>query len=581
MIKLEWIDWLIIGAYLLFALCIGFLISGKAKTSRRSFFIADGSLPWWLTGVSIAATTFAADTPLAVTGIVANRGLSGNWIWLSWMGVHALVVVFFARAWKRSNVITDAEYIELRYSGKWAARLRLFRSLLYGVLYNCIIMGWVLRAMGKIVEPYVDWQHWLPPVYNWVASFWPQGLAMGNASEGMTVIFLLMLVVLYSSLGGIRGVIITDLVQFGFAMLGSIWLAVTVWNAAGGGEEIALRLTELYGPHHEYLNLFPDKHGEWMGILGGSAFLFGFYILIQSFANVPADGGGYLMQRLNTTRDEKSAQKSAVLFLVLQYLVRIWPWLIVAVAALVLIPIGMEDSVLDGRAAKVAIDREAAYPVLIGVFLPNGVLGLMIVSMMSAFMSTIDTHLNWGSSYLVNDVAVKFFPKISIRRQILVARGSVIGFAVLAVWVCVNIETIEQAWKWVAFIGASLGLPTMLRWVWWRVTALSEILAASGGLLTAWIVNQFTSLPYEMCLIYCFFGSATGFVLGIFSPEKLRPEALQGYMKKAKPLGFWPGKSKFESVKDLTKIGAAAVLIVGVSILLLKLGLIMFFGRVN
>ena len=360
--SLHLIDWVIICTYLIGALAVGIYVKKTAEDNKESYFLAGRSLPWWWAGMSIAATTFAADTPLAITGIVASKGLSGNWLWLSWIGVHAAVVVYFASCWNRSRVVTDAEIIELRYSGKAARILRLFRAGVYGIVINCIILGWVLRAMTKIAAPFFHWETWFPAAMTTFSTIWPSNTPLGTPSEGLTILTLLGIVAIYSSIGGIRGVILTDLIQLIVALLGSFWFAYEAWNAAGGQQGIVNGLEKLYGAEHFYLDLLPLPTTDWVETLNISYTLFGAYLLVQAFANIPADGGGYLMQRLNTTRNADEARKSALLFLVLQYLVRIWPWMIVAVTALILIPIGQEHTALSGSAAMVAKDRELALP---------------------------------------------------------------------------------------------------------------------------------------------------------------------------------------------------------------------------
>jgi solute:Na+ symporter, SSS family len=577
-VALRPLDWGIIGLYLLFALGVGFRMRERAGTGSRSYFLADRTLPWWWAGVSIAATTFAADTPLAVTGIVAGRGLSGNWMWLSWMAVHASVAVVFARLWWRTGVVTEAQMIQLRYSGRPASWLRSLRAGLFGVVYNAIILGWVLRAMGKIVQPYVDWASWAPWLVALLGPVWPAAAPIGGVEEGITVIALVALVTLYSSMGGIRGVILTDLVQFTLGLAGSIWLGVAAWTAVGGRAGLGEGLVRLYGVDHGLLDLFPTVGEGWLGALGLGAFSFGAYLLVQSYANVPSDGGGYLQQRLNSCRTEDDAPRAALLFLGLQYLVRVWPWFAVALAALVLIPLGEEGMVFNGAAAAVAGDRELAYPVLMGLLLPAGVLGLLITSLLAAFMSTLDTHFNWGSSYMVNDVWLRLRPDATATSQVRVARLAVVGFAVLAVAVSFQIDTIEQAWTWVAFIGASLGVPTALRWVWWRVNAWGELGAVAAGLGGGLLVVTLSPWPYEVQLLVTGGCSLLGMILGMALGPAADAGTLEGFIRQVRPPGFWPGRSPGEAVRQLAgKVGGVAVVVIGV-VVALQVGVWLLFG---
>lgn len=536
------LDWLVIGAYLLFALLVGVATRERAGQSRTSYFLADRSLPWWWAGTSIAATTFAADTPLAITGIIASRGMSGNWMWLSWLLVHAGVVMLFARRWWRSEVVTDAEFIALRYDGRAAGWLRTFRAGLYGLVYNVIILGWVLRAMGKIVQPLFRWDEWTPGLVAAVGVVVPAQSALGGPSEAISVILLVLVVAAYSSLGGIRGVIRTDLVQFALGLIGSIWLAVVAWSHAGGRAGVQASLLAQHGEAAvTWTALFPSASQGWASTLGLGAFGLGAYLLVQSFANVPADGGGYLQQRLGTTRSEADAQKAAGLFYVLQYGVRIWPWLMVGFAALVILPVGGEVAVLGDRlGGLVANDREMAYPALMIHLLPPGVFGLLVVSLMAAFMSTIDTHFNWGASYVVSDLALRWRPDLSNRQQVAIARGAVVLFAVAAVLVSFQIERIEQAWRWVAALGAALGVPTMLRWLWWRVTAEAELAGAIGGLGTAAALLAGEVGSYEAQLVGIAAVSTAAMMLAILVGPRSSAAAVQRFVSKVNPMGVWP-----------------------------------------
>ncbi len=580
---LETLDWLVIGGYLLFALGVGLAARERAGQSRESYFLADRSLPWWWAGTSIAATTFAADTPLAITGIVAARGLSGNWLWLSWLLVHAGVVMIFARRWWRAGVVTDAEFIALRYTGRASGYLRSFRAGLYGLIYNVIILGWVLRAMGKIVQPLVRWDEWAPWLVAAVGTVVPAQSALGGPSEAVTVILLVLLVAVYSALGGIRGVIRTDLLQFVLGLVGSIWLAVLAWSHAGGKRGVLSGLRDAYGNDAlSFTQLFPTMQSEWVSAIGMGAFGLGAYLLVQSYANVPADGGGYLQQRLNTARSEDDAQKAAGLFFVLQYGVRIWPWLMVALAALVILPVGSEQAVLgEPLGTLVAGDREMAYPALMIHLLPPGVFGLLVVSLLAAFMSTIDTHFNWGASYVVSDVALRMKPELSSTAQVVIARTAVVVFAIGAVLVAFQIERIEQAWRWVAALGAALGVPTMLRWLWWRMTAEAELAGAVAGLVAAAIMWQADWGSYELQLIVIAASSTVVMLIAIALVPAPTAESTATFVRAVSPLGVWPatGDRSSEAARgELLRAAAATVGIAATAVLALWLGTRVLLG---
>lgn len=529
------------GGYLLFALWVGFWFKQKASKDRTNYFLAGRNIPWWWAGISIAATTFAADTPLLITGIVAHKGLSGNWKWYALIGVHAAVVVFFASFWSRSKIITDAELISIRYSGRPAVFLRFFRAFINGIVINAIVLGWVLSAMVKIATPFFHWEKWFP---DWMALFsqvWPSGGALGGPSEGFTIIVLMLIVGVYSSLGGLRGVIFTDMVQFIMALTGSIWMAVLAWNAVGGSNGIIEGMQKWY-PNEHLLEFLPATQSGWLAALDIGGGLFFMYLIVQSFSNINADGGGYIMQRLSSTKNAEEARKASFIFIVFHYLIRIWPWFIVAVAALIIIPKGQETVVFEGAAAKVATDRELAYPFLMSHLLGPGALGLLITSLLAAFMSTVDTHINWGASYVVNDWLMKLKPDASEKLQIRVARYTVLLYALLAITIALQIGTIEKAWEYILYIGAAMGLPTLARWLWWRISASSEIGALLLGLGTAIFLANATTWPYEIRLFITACSSLTGMLLGTFVGPKTEPEVLKKFARQVQPKGLWPMK---------------------------------------
>ncbi|MCB9650569.1 MAG: Na+:solute symporter [Deltaproteobacteria bacterium] len=552
-------DLVIIGVYLALALAVGLKVQGQAGTDRVSYFLAGRGLPWWWAGLSIAATTFAADTPLAITGIVAERGASGNWLWWSWIGVHAAVAVYFAGRWSRSGVLTDAELLSLRYSGRLAEGLRVFRAGLYGVVINALTLGWVLRAMVKIVSPFFDWQAWTPGLVGAVGAVLPAGF-LGSPGEALTILSLLALVAIYSTAGGLRGVVLTDLIQLGAALFGAGWLAWSAWGAAGGRTGILSGLAEHYGPDHHVLDFFPDLSGGWPSTLGLGAAMFGLYLVVQAYANLPADGGGYFMQRLNATRGPRDARRAAVVFMVVQYVLRTLPWLVVAVAALVLLPVGHEASALGGAGAAVADDRELAYPVLMGALLPAGGLGLVLTSLLAAFMSTVDTHLNWGASYVVNDLYLRRYPDASDAEQVRVARWSVVAFTGLAVLVSAQIDSIADAWTWLGLLGAAIGIPTLLRWLWWRVSAASELGALVVGLGCA-AALALTDLGYELRLVLTAAASVLGLAAGtVFGPETERA-TLDAFLAQVAPVGVWPGQTG--AARRAMQVGLRFILVAG------------------
>lgn len=530
--------------YFIFTFAVALYFSRSAGRSSEDFFLGGRSIPWWVAGISIAATTFAADTPLAITGMIAAKGLSGNWFWWSVMGTHTAIAIFFAKYWSRLGTVTDSELIALRYSGRSAGFLRMFRASLSGIIMNCIIMGWVIRAMVKVVGQLFSWQDVAPSLYAFFEGFWPASSALGTPSEGITILLLIALVAFYSSMGGLKGVVITDFFQFFLAIGGSTFLAWKVWQTAGGQAGILEKLSSLYGSDHHYLNMFPSSDSPWLENLEMSLGFFGLYLVAQGIARPEVDGGSYFMQRLNACRSEKDARRAGLVFVFFQYLVRAWPWLVVGVGALVLIPLGQEAAVFNGEAAAIAGDRELAYPFLIRQLLSPWMVGLLMASFLAAFMSTMDTHLNWGGSYIVNDWLPRLGLKLSPKGQGFAGRMAVIGFAAAAILVSFQIDTIEQGWRWMAAITASLAVPSLLRWFWWRVSAFSEISAIVAGLIVA-IWAHVNEVAYEFGLLYIIGASVTGMLLGIFLGPQTDPAVVEAFCRKAQPKGVWPGKRKF------------------------------------
>ncbi|MFQ5693165.1 MAG: sodium transporter, partial [Nitrospinota bacterium] len=290
------IDWVLIAGYLVFALLVGAWTSKAASRGLVSYFVAGRSLPGWWVGTSMVATTFASDTPLVVAGIVGSRGISGNWFWWSWIIGHVAVAVFFAPLWRRAGVVTDAELIERRYDGRAATFLRTFKALYSSLLVNLIVLGWVFRAMAKIAAPYLRWEEILPPpVWSAVVSLWPRALVLGTVNESLTVVALVLLVGIYSSAGGIRGVILTDLFQFAIALLGSFVFAWILIREVGGLSALTAKLGRIYGAAgaEAILSFFPPQGAEW-----ATAQVILIYLFVVWWAQHHADGGGYIAQRL-------------------------------------------------------------------------------------------------------------------------------------------------------------------------------------------------------------------------------------------------------------------------------------------
>lgn len=534
---LSTLDWTIVGAYIVFTIVVGLLVRKSASRGMESFFVGDRSFPWWLVGISMVATTFAADTPLAITGIVAKDGIAGNWFWWSMALSHLFVVFLVARFWRRSSVITDAELIELRYEGRSAAALRGFKAFYFAIIINCITMGWVIRAVGKITHSFIRWETVFPDFHQAISAYWPTGMAIAEPGEGVSILVMSCIALFYVLLGGIRSVIITDLVQFLMALAGSILFAWFAVDAVGGLDSLVDSLHAIY----------PDKADQILSFgphetIGAGLAAFVVYVSIQWWAQHNADGGGYFAQRTCSAKDEEHAYRGALLFTITHYLVRTWPWILVGLVALVVFPLEPEaGATISPEYARVLGDREAAYPVLIVKLLPPGLVGLLAASLIAAFMSTIDTHVNWGSSYLVNDVYKRFInPDASDRQLVVAGRLTTVLVLIVALAITTQIHTVEGAWKFFTLLGAGLGFPHLLRWVWWRVSAFSEL----AGLLAAAITTgvQYLVAPelaYHYKMIFTVSVSIVAMLTTTFLTPAVSKAQLTRFYQRVKPFGFW------------------------------------------
>jgi solute:Na+ symporter, SSS family len=469
-LKLNFIDWLIIGAYFLLSLVIGLYYARRAGRSTEEYFLSDRSMPWWLAGTSMVATTFAADTPLAVTEMVAKNGVAGNWLWWSMLASGMLTVFFFARLWRRAEVMTDVEFIELRYAGKPAAFLRGFRALYLGLPINLIIMGWVNLGMAKVLSGTLGLAKW-------------QALTL---CLGITFI--------YSVLSGFWGVVVTDAVQFVIAMAGSIALAVFAVKAVGGIDNLKTRLagvtpvgsTEPFGAGGA-VSLWPDGSAVWMLPLMTLAV----YLCVNWWASwypgAEPGGGGYVAQRIFSAKNEKHGLLATLWFNIAHYALRPWPWIIVALCSLVLYKGGAVNPDTG------APDAAFGYVQVMTDYLPIGFRGLLLASFAAAYMSTISTQMNWGSSYMVNDFYRRFVKRdASEKHYVLVARLATLLTVLLSVIVTYFMNRITSGWELVLALGAGTGLVYILRWYWWRINAWSEISAMAAALFVSLGLQAFS-----------------------------------------------------------------------------------------
>jgi len=532
------LDWCILATYLAFTLCVGIYLQRRASADLDSYFVAGRSLPGWLVGTSMVATTFAADTPLAVTGLVAENGIAGNWFWWSLAFGHLCAAFFFAPYWRRAEVITDAEFIELRYSGQSAALLRTVRAFYFAIPINCIIMGWVIRAMGKIVRLLFPWDVWLgPETYGWLESIWPQGMAISTPSEGLSILVGVVFAVSYATLGGLPGVILTDVAQFVLAMFGSIMLAIFAVEQIGGLDALSSSLEQVYGSEANQITaFFPSMDSTWLPIQ-----VFLVYIFVQWWAQKFSDGGGILVQRMSAAKDEANALRGTSWFVIAHYALRPWPWIIVALVSLVLYPLHQQGALPFDDIVRA--DREMAYPVLMFKLLPTGILGIMVTGMAAAFMSTIDTHITWGSSYLVKDFYQRLWKPDATQKELVRAgRIGILLITVIALAITTQINSISDAWKFITAMGSGIGLVSILRWFWWRINAISELVGMTSAALLSVILYGFfdaQEMPYHITLLIVVGISTVAMFVATFMTPPSSDEQLKKFCAKIKPVGFW------------------------------------------
>jgi SSS family solute:Na+ symporter len=472
-VTLSLIDWLVVAAYFAANLAVGLYYRRRASKSVDEYFAGGRNVSWWLAGTSMVATTFAADTPLAVTGLVASHGIAGNWLWWNMLLGSMLTVFFFARLWRRAGVLTDVELAELRYSGPPAAFLRGFRALYLGLPINCIILGWVNLAMVKI----------LTVIFPGL-SFPAIGIHDPKLAALLVVFAIMVLTASISVLSGLWGVLVTDLIQFVLKMGMVIVLAYFAVRAAGGMDGLRDGLQKLDAERAggSVLSFVPDVGSAWMPLL-----TFFVYIAVTWWATwypgAEPGGGGYVAQRMFSAKDERHSLLATLWFAIAHYALRPWPWILAALASLVLYP-------------KLA-DKESGYVQLIvdpNVF-PPALRGLMVAAFAAAYMSTVATQLNWGASYLINDLYKRFWVKEAGERHYI--RASKVATVILMVASCVVTyfqTSVSEAWKLLLAIGAGTGSVQILRWFWWRLNAWSEVSAMGASLVVSLFLQSVLNL---------------------------------------------------------------------------------------
>ena len=523
------IDWIILIVYLAATLALGLWLARRNR-GEDDYFVAGRRLSGWLAGASMAATTFSIDTPLYVAGIVGTRGLAANWEWWGFGLAHVAMAVVFAPLWRRSGVLTDAAFTELRYGGPAAAWLRGIKAFLLALPVNCIGIGYAFLAMRKVVEALG------------IVSDQPIPAAGGLSDTLVLLIIVAALVLAYTVAGGLWAVVITDFIQLLLALLGAGAVAWAAVHAAGGMQSLLDQLDALGRP--ELLSIVPWRWGsdgfDWIGGAGISVSTFLAYLTVQWWSFRRSDGGGEFIQRMLATKDEQQARLAGWVFLVVNYLLRSWLWVIVALAALVLLP----DQA----------DWELSYPTLAVQFLPPVVLGLVVVSLVAAFMSTVSTSVNWGASYLTHDLYQRFLrPNASQRELLLVGQLMSVLLLVLGVFTALISDSIGTVFRLVIAIGTGPGVVLVLRWFWWRINAAAELAAMLCGFVVGLVTSVVPLLKIadygERLMVTTGFTAVVWITVMLLTPPE-SPAVLERFVLKVRPPG--PGWSQWRRGLEAT-----------------------------
>ncbi len=540
------IDWFVVISYLLFVLGFGAFFSRRALGSLTDFFVSGRSLSWWLAGTSMAATTFSVDTPLYIAGIVGNRGIAGNWEWWSFGIGHVVMVYLFARLWRRSEIVTDAELSELRYGSQLAAALRSIKAFVFAVPMNCLGLGYAMLAMVKLISVLQVWQSF---------GFDPAT----NDLELWSVLSISILVLLYAGLSSLWNVVTTDFSQFFVALFGSLIVAIASLRAVGGMRPLVEQISAINPEMLSFIPVSFNQGLQWSTLAGIPSGTFLAYIMLQWWSFRRSDGGGEFVQRLTATRTETDAEKAAWLFNFLHYVVRTWPWIISALAAVVLYP--------D------LADRELGYPLLMIDTLPPILLGIAVTSLIAAFLSTASTLVNWGASYCVNDLYRRFMSERATSGELIyvgrLASLLIISLGGAAAFVAPDIATI---FRLAIAVGTGPGLVLILRWFWWRINAASELAAIVGGFIIGtltsvapgFLIEDFGARLLVITLATSFIWIST---LLLTPPES--DETLDSFYAKIRPGGpGWGRQRQRTGLRPLQNLGLEGQRIVAALMLL-------------
>lgn len=517
--NISFIDWAIIAAFFIISMLIGVFSAKSAGTSAKEFFLSGRNMPWWLLGVSMVATTFSADTPNLVTDIVRKQGVSGNWVWWAFLLTGMLTVFVYAKLWRRSELTTDLEFYEMRYSGKPAAFLRAFRALYLGVFFNVVIMATVSLAAIKI------------------------GGVMLGLSPIETLLLASVVTVIYSSLGGLKGVLLTDFFQFFIAMAGSIGAAIYILDMP----EIGSLNNLLTHPNvSDKLNFLPDFN-DWNLIIPLLIMPLAIQWWATWYPGAEPGGGGYIAQRMLSAKDEKNAIGATLFFNIAHYAMRPWPWIIVALASLIIFPQISDLGVAFPNIPADKLGDDLAYSAML-TFLPTGLIGLVLASLIAAVMSTLSTHLNWGSSYVVNDFYLRFLkPNATDKELVMVGRVSTVLLMVFAAILALALSNALEAFNILLQIGAGTGLIFILRWFWWRINAYTEIFAMFISFIVAIffeVINPkvgWILIPENQAYLKLLYGvgiTTVGWVLVTLFTKPENDEILLSFYRKVRPASF-------------------------------------------
>ena len=547
------IDLIIILAFVAYSITAGFRAKSKASKNLEEYFLAGKTLTGWKAGLSMAATQFAADTPLLVTGLIATGGIFLLWrLWI--YGIAFLMMGFiFGASWRRAGVLTDAELTEIRYSGKGVLSLRVLKAVYYGTVINCIVLAMVLVAAVRISEVFLPWNEWLPPgLYDLLITITRSlGLYIGTISTAVdpaiattnnliSILLILGFTALYSTTGGLRSVVVTDLMQFVLAMIGTLIYAFIIVDHVGGLAAMVEKMSAIYGS---------ETAGKLLsfGPPGGEMLMpFLIIISIQWFFQMNSDGTGYLAQRTMACVTDKDARIAAMVFTWMQVLVRSLIWLVIGVGLLVIYPFTPETASGDHFVAA----RELLFVTGIDDLLPVGIRGLMLTGLLAALASTIDTHLNWGASYWSNDVYNRLICNHWLKREpknrelVLVARLSSVIILIIAIIIMANLGSIQTTWFISLLFGAGMGSVLVMRWLWERINLHSELAAMAISLVLAPILLFATNIgwigdeEWIRLSLMALFSTVAAVTVTYFTP-RTDEKVLKAFYKRVNPVGFW------------------------------------------